>query len=106
MKRSPFICILAAITFACIAHAAAGETGADPNHDQDGPCEDRQWTRGKPLAYCGDLPSLARINIRNAVLEEVYRIQDELVAEMDSAVEFAMNSPYPDPSKVDQDIYA
>jgi TPP-dependent pyruvate/acetoin dehydrogenase alpha subunit len=25
---------------------------------------------------------------------------------MDAAVEFAVNSPYPDPSKVDQDIYA
>ena len=33
-------------------------------------------------------------------------IQDELTAEMDAAVEFAVNSPYPDPDKVDQDIYA
>jgi acetoin:2,6-dichlorophenolindophenol oxidoreductase subunit alpha len=34
------------------------------------------------------------------------RIQDELTAEMDAAVDFAVNSPYPDPNKVDQDIYA
>jgi TPP-dependent pyruvate/acetoin dehydrogenase alpha subunit len=33
-------------------------------------------------------------------------IQAELVAEMDAAVEFAVGAAYPDPSKVDQDIYA
>ena len=33
-------------------------------------------------------------------------IQAELIAEMDAAVEFAINSPYPDASKVTQDIYA
>jgi pyruvate dehydrogenase E1 component alpha subunit len=33
-------------------------------------------------------------------------IQDELIAEMDAAVDFAINAPYPDPSKVDQDVYA
>jgi TPP-dependent pyruvate/acetoin dehydrogenase alpha subunit len=33
-------------------------------------------------------------------------VQQELIAQMDSAVEFAVNSPYPDPNKVDQDIYA
>ena len=34
------------------------------------------------------------------------KVQADLIAEMDAAVEFATNSPYPDPSKVDQDIYA
>ena len=33
-------------------------------------------------------------------------IQAELITEMDAAVEFAINSPYPDPDKVTQDIYA
>ena len=33
-------------------------------------------------------------------------IQQELIAEMDAAMEFAINAPYPDPSKVDQDVYA
>jgi TPP-dependent pyruvate/acetoin dehydrogenase alpha subunit len=32
-------------------------------------------------------------------------IQDELIKEMDAAVEFAVNAPYPDASKVDQDVY-
>jgi pyruvate dehydrogenase E1 component alpha subunit len=34
------------------------------------------------------------------------RIQSEVAAEMDAAVEFAINAPYPDPGKVDQDVYA
>jgi acetoin:2,6-dichlorophenolindophenol oxidoreductase subunit alpha len=34
------------------------------------------------------------------------RIQSEVAAEMDKAVEFAINAPYPDPGKVDQDVYA
>jgi TPP-dependent pyruvate/acetoin dehydrogenase alpha subunit len=33
-------------------------------------------------------------------------IQDKLVKEMDAAVEFAVNAPYPDPSRVTEDIYA
>jgi pyruvate dehydrogenase E1 component alpha subunit len=34
------------------------------------------------------------------------RIQAEVAAEMDAAVEFAVNAPYPDPGKVNQDVYA
>jgi pyruvate dehydrogenase E1 component alpha subunit len=34
------------------------------------------------------------------------RIQSELTAEMDAAMEFAINAPYPDPSQADQDVYA
>jgi acetoin:2,6-dichlorophenolindophenol oxidoreductase subunit alpha len=34
------------------------------------------------------------------------RVQSEVAAEMDAAVEFARNAPYPDPQRVDEDIYA
>ena len=34
------------------------------------------------------------------------RIQGEVAAEMDAAVEFALNAPYPDPREVDEDVYA
>jgi pyruvate dehydrogenase E1 component alpha subunit len=34
------------------------------------------------------------------------RVQSEVATEMDAAVEFAINAPYPDPGKVDQDVYA
>jgi pyruvate dehydrogenase E1 component alpha subunit len=33
-------------------------------------------------------------------------INAELTTEMDAAVEFAVNAPYPDPSRVDEDVYA
>jgi TPP-dependent pyruvate/acetoin dehydrogenase alpha subunit len=33
-------------------------------------------------------------------------IDAELVKEMDAAVDFAVNSPFPDVNKVGQDIYA
>jgi TPP-dependent pyruvate/acetoin dehydrogenase alpha subunit len=33
-------------------------------------------------------------------------IRQQLIAEMDAAVEFAMNAPYPDAAKVDEDVYA
>ena len=34
------------------------------------------------------------------------RVHSEVTAEMDAAVEFAINAPYPDPGKVAQDVYA
>ena len=34
------------------------------------------------------------------------RIEAELVADMDKAVEFAVSAPYPDPDKVGEDVYA
>jgi pyruvate dehydrogenase E1 component alpha subunit len=34
------------------------------------------------------------------------RIQSEVAAEIDAAVEFAQNAPFPDPRRVDEDIYA
>ena len=37
---------------------------------------------------------------------ELDAIQEKLVVEMDAAVEFAVNAPYPDPSRVTEDIYA
>jgi acetoin:2,6-dichlorophenolindophenol oxidoreductase subunit alpha len=37
---------------------------------------------------------------------ELDAIQEKLVVEMDAAVDFAVNSPYPDPSKVTEDVYA
>jgi acetoin:2,6-dichlorophenolindophenol oxidoreductase subunit alpha len=39
-------------------------------------------------------------------IAELDAIDAELVKEMDAAVEFAVNSPYPDPDKVEQDLYA
>jgi pyruvate dehydrogenase E1 component alpha subunit len=34
------------------------------------------------------------------------RIEADVAAEMDAAVDFARNAPYPDPQRVDEDVYA
>jgi TPP-dependent pyruvate/acetoin dehydrogenase alpha subunit len=34
------------------------------------------------------------------------RIQSEVAAEMDAAVEFGIEAPYPDPARVGEDVYA
>jgi len=44
----------------------------------------------------------------NGVVDRVTldAIQAELITTIDAAMEFAINSPYPDPSRVSEDIYA
>jgi TPP-dependent pyruvate/acetoin dehydrogenase alpha subunit len=34
------------------------------------------------------------------------RIDHDVQAEMESAVKFALNAPYPNPAEVDEDVYA
>ena len=41
--------------------------------------------------------------LRQLALE---KIQAEIQAEVDTAVKFAIDAPYPAPDKVDQDVYA
>ena len=41
-----------------------------------------------------------------ATRAELDAIQETLVQEMDAAVDFAVNAPYPDPSRVTEDVYA
>jgi TPP-dependent pyruvate/acetoin dehydrogenase alpha subunit len=38
--------------------------------------------------------------------DAIARIQAEVNAEVEAAVKFAIDAPYPSPDKVDQDIYA
>ena len=65
--------------------------------------EEQEWvTQRDPITLHGQWLMDNRMADR-AALDAV---QQELVNSMDAAVEFAVNSPYPDPSKVDQDIYA
>ena len=65
--------------------------------------EEQEWvTQKDPIALHG------RWMMDNGVADRATldRIQEELVREMDAAMEFGVNAPYPDPNKVDQDIYA
>jgi pyruvate dehydrogenase E1 component alpha subunit len=65
--------------------------------------EEQEWvTERDPITLHGEWLMKNGVADR-AVLDG---IQAELIAEMDTAVEFAINSPYPDASKVTQDIYA
>jgi pyruvate dehydrogenase E1 component alpha subunit len=65
--------------------------------------EEQRWMSERdPLPlYAGWLTSEGLAD--QAMLE---RIQSEVAAEMDAAVEFAQNAPFPDPRRVDEDVYA
>jgi pyruvate dehydrogenase E1 component alpha subunit len=65
--------------------------------------EEQEWvTQRDPITLHGEWLMTNGVTDR-ATLD---KIQEELLAEMDSAMQFAIDAPYPDPSKVDQDIYA
>jgi TPP-dependent pyruvate/acetoin dehydrogenase alpha subunit len=65
--------------------------------------EEQEWvTTRDPITLHGEWLMANGVADR-AVLD---KIQEELVAEMDAAVEFAVASPYPDPIRVTEDIYA
>jgi pyruvate dehydrogenase E1 component alpha subunit len=65
--------------------------------------EEQEWvTERDPITLHGEWLMANGVADR-ATLDA---IQEELIQEMDAAVDFAVNSPYPDPGKVDQDVYA
>lgn len=65
--------------------------------------EEQEWKTGRdPIAFLGKW----LVEQEFAEPAELDQIQTEVRAEMKSAVEFAMNSPYPQPQEVDQDVYA
>jgi acetoin:2,6-dichlorophenolindophenol oxidoreductase subunit alpha len=65
--------------------------------------EEQEWvTQKDPVSLHGEWLMANGVADRAAL----DAIQDELVKEMDAAVEFAVNASYPDPSRVTEDIYA
>ena len=65
--------------------------------------EEQEWvTQKDPISLHGEWLMANGVADRAAL----DAIQEELVREMDAAVEFAVNAPYPDPSRVTEDIYA
>ena len=65
--------------------------------------EEQEWvTQKDPVTLHGEWLMANGVADRAAL----DAIQEELIAEMDAAVEFAVNASYPDPSKVTEDIYA
>mgnify|MGYP006272944513 CR=1 FL=1 len=65
--------------------------------------EEQEWVTTKdPITLHGTWLMENGVADRNAL----DAIQEELVREMDAAVEFAIKTPFPDASKVNEDIYA
>jgi pyruvate dehydrogenase E1 component alpha subunit len=65
--------------------------------------EEQEWVSNKdPITLHGQWLMENRLADRAAL----DAIQEKLVKEMDAAVEFAVNAPYPDPSRVTEDVYA
>jgi len=65
--------------------------------------EEQRWMSERdPIALHGDWLVAEGLADRSAL----DRIQSDLAMDMDKAVEFAVNSPYPDPDKVGEDVYA
>jgi pyruvate dehydrogenase E1 component alpha subunit len=65
--------------------------------------EEQEWvTERDPITLHGEW-MMAQGLADRAALD---KIQEDLIADMDAAVQFAVDAPYPDPSQVDQDIYA
>jgi acetoin:2,6-dichlorophenolindophenol oxidoreductase subunit alpha len=65
--------------------------------------EEEQWRSERdPIA------TLTRYLLERSVTDQeaLAQIEQELAAEMDKAVEFAINAPYPDKSRVAEDVYA
>ena len=65
--------------------------------------EEQQWkTERDPIRLMGDWLTSER-HADPAALEN---IRSEVKSEIEAAVQFALNAPYPSPDKVDQDVYA
>jgi len=65
--------------------------------------EEQEWvTKRDPITLHGEWMMKNKVATR----QQLDALQDELVKEMDAAMEWAIAAPYPDPSKVTEDIYA
>jgi len=65
--------------------------------------EEQEWvTQKDPVSLHGEWLMANGVSDRGAL----DAIQADLLAEMDAAMAFGINASYPDPNKVDQDIYA
>jgi TPP-dependent pyruvate/acetoin dehydrogenase alpha subunit len=65
--------------------------------------EEQEWvTQKDPVALHGEWLMTNGVATR----AELDAVQEELLADMDAAMEFGINASYPDPSKVTEDIYA
>ncbi len=87
----------------CKTYRYYGHHVGDVNREYRTREEEREWmTRHDPLQTLA-----GRLLAQNLVDEEVFaRIRADVRAEVERGVQYALAAPYPDPSEVDQDVYA
>ncbi|HZS32054.1 MAG TPA: thiamine pyrophosphate-dependent dehydrogenase E1 component subunit alpha [Methylomirabilota bacterium] len=87
----------------CKTYRYYGHHVGDVNREYRTREEEREWmTQHDPLQTLA-----GRLLARGLVDEEVFaRIQADVRAEVERGVQSALAAPYPDPSEVDQDVYA
>jgi acetoin:2,6-dichlorophenolindophenol oxidoreductase subunit alpha len=88
----------------CITYRYHGHHVGDINREYyRSKVEEKEWMSERdPLKLFTDW----LIQHKEADTAALAKIEAELRAEMKAAVEFALASPYPDPSEVDEDVYA
>jgi TPP-dependent pyruvate/acetoin dehydrogenase alpha subunit len=88
----------------CITYRYHGHHVGDINREYyRSKVEEKEWMSDRdPLKLFTDW----LIQNKHSDTEALTRIETDLRAEMKAAVEFALASPYPDPSEVEQDVYA
>ncbi len=87
----------------CKTYRYYGHHVGDVNREYRTREEEREWmTRHDPLQTLA-----GRLLAQGLVDEEVFaRIRADVRAEVERGVQYALAAPYPDPSEVDQDVYA
>jgi pyruvate dehydrogenase E1 component alpha subunit len=87
----------------CKTYRYYGHHVGDVNREYRTKEEEREWmTSHDPLHTLA-----SRLTAHGLADESVLeRIRTDVQAEIDSGVQFALAAPYPEPSEVDEDVYA
>jgi len=85
----------------CKTYRYYGHHVGDVNRDYRTREEERQW-----MSHHDPLQTL-RARLTGLVDGDTFeRIQTDVKAEVDNGVQYALAAPYPDPTQVDEDVYA
>ncbi|MBI2016404.1 MAG: ABC transporter substrate-binding protein, partial [Candidatus Rokubacteria bacterium] len=87
----------------CKTYRYYGHHVGDVNREYRTKDEEREWmTKHDPL-----LTLAGRLTAQKLADASVFeRIQTDVKAEIDAGVQYALAAPYPEPSEVDEDVYA
>jgi acetoin:2,6-dichlorophenolindophenol oxidoreductase subunit alpha len=87
----------------CMTYRYRGHHVGDVNREYRAKQEEQQWMAERdPIAILGNY----LVQQKMADAPELERIQTELTAEMDAAMQWAIAEPYPSPDEAAEDVYA